>query len=114
MRYDWTRIPQPKTGVFTAVFFFCCCCFYLTTFCLQVQQNIQVAVTEYAKLKQQLEKNTAIIEVLGHLKEVQNNSKLSHDILSLYNKHTFYYNIYILFGIFWKVTKEYMYNFCED
>eukprot|EP00066_Takifugu_rubripes_P006233 XP_003970868.1 PREDICTED: centromere/kinetochore protein zw10 homolog [Takifugu rubripes] len=38
----------------------------------EVQQNIQVAVTEYAKLKQQLEKNTVIIEVLGHLKEFHN------------------------------------------
>lgn len=42
---------------------------------MQVQQNIHVAVTEYAKLKQQLEKNTVIIEVLGHLKEVQNMTK---------------------------------------
>uniref|UniRef100_A0A674NAJ1 Centromere/kinetochore protein zw10 homolog n=1 Tax=Takifugu rubripes TaxID=31033 RepID=A0A674NAJ1_TAKRU len=32
----------------------------------------EVAVTEYAKLKQQLEKNTVIIEVLGHLKEFHN------------------------------------------
>uniref|UniRef100_H3CQC8 Centromere/kinetochore protein zw10 homolog n=1 Tax=Tetraodon nigroviridis TaxID=99883 RepID=H3CQC8_TETNG len=38
----------------------------------EVQQNIQGAVTEYAKLKQQLEKNTVIIEVLGHLKEYKN------------------------------------------
>lgn len=38
--------------------------------CLQVQQNIHVAVAEYAKLKQQLEKNNAVIKVLGHLKEV--------------------------------------------
>lgn len=52
--------------MFTAVLF------SLTTLCLQVQQNIQVAVTEYAKLKQQLQKNTVIMEVLGHLKEVQN------------------------------------------
>lgn len=37
----------------------------------QVQQNIHVAVAEYAKLKQQLEKNTIIITILGHLKEVQ-------------------------------------------
>lgn len=35
----------------------------------EVQQNIHVAVTEYAKLKQQLEKNTIIITMLGHLKE---------------------------------------------
>lgn len=35
----------------------------------EVQQNIHVAVTEYAKLKQQLEKNTIVIKMLGHLKE---------------------------------------------
>uniref|UniRef100_A0A7N5ZUB7 Centromere/kinetochore protein zw10 homolog n=1 Tax=Anabas testudineus TaxID=64144 RepID=A0A7N5ZUB7_ANATE len=35
----------------------------------EVQQNIHVAVAEYAKLKQQLEKNTIIITMLGHLKE---------------------------------------------
>ncbi|XP_020496218.2 centromere/kinetochore protein zw10 homolog [Labrus bergylta] len=35
----------------------------------EVQQNIHVAVDEYAKLKQQLEKNTIIITMLGHLKE---------------------------------------------
>lgn len=38
----------------------------------EVQQNIHVAVTEYAKLKQQLEKNTIIITMLGHLKEFHN------------------------------------------
>ncbi|KAG7217222.1 hypothetical protein INR49_027766 [Caranx melampygus] len=37
-----------------------------------VQQNIHVAVAEYAKLKQQLEKNTIIITMLGHLKEFHN------------------------------------------
>lgn len=37
---------------------------------LQVQQNLHDAVTEYAKLKQQLEKNTAIIKLLQHLQEV--------------------------------------------
>lgn len=36
----------------------------------QIQQNIHVAVAEYAKLKQQLEKNTVIITMLGHVKEV--------------------------------------------
>lgn len=36
-------------------------------------------MTEYAKIKQQLEKNSVTIEVLGHLKEVQNNSKISQD-----------------------------------
>ncbi|XP_033954581.1 centromere/kinetochore protein zw10 homolog [Pseudochaenichthys georgianus] len=35
----------------------------------EVQQNVHVAVAEYAKLKQQLEKNTVIITMLGHLKE---------------------------------------------
>uniref|UniRef100_A0A8D0D2U3 Centromere/kinetochore protein zw10 homolog n=1 Tax=Sander lucioperca TaxID=283035 RepID=A0A8D0D2U3_SANLU len=37
----------------------------------EVQQNIHVAVAEYAKLKQQLEKNTIIMTMLGHLKQVQ-------------------------------------------
>ncbi|XP_039888331.1 centromere/kinetochore protein zw10 homolog [Simochromis diagramma] len=32
-------------------------------------QNVHVAVAEYTKLKQQLEKNTVIITMLGHLKE---------------------------------------------
>jgi len=36
-----------------------------------VQQNVHVAVAEYAKLKQQLEKNTIVIAMLGHLKEVK-------------------------------------------
>lgn len=35
----------------------------------EVLQNVHVAVTEYTKLKQQLERNTAIISMLGHLKE---------------------------------------------
>ncbi|XP_056267238.1 centromere/kinetochore protein zw10 homolog, partial [Pseudoliparis swirei] len=35
----------------------------------EVQQNVHVAVAEYAKLKQQLEKNTIVIAMLGHLKE---------------------------------------------
>ncbi|XP_062289187.1 centromere/kinetochore protein zw10 homolog [Scomber scombrus] len=38
----------------------------------EVQQNIHVAVTEYSKLKQQLDKNTVIISMLGHLKEFHN------------------------------------------
>ncbi|XP_076607497.1 centromere/kinetochore protein zw10 homolog [Chaetodon auriga] len=38
----------------------------------EVQQNIHSAVTEYAKLKQQLEKNTIIIKMLGHLKQFHN------------------------------------------
>uniref|UniRef100_A0A672LYN0 Centromere/kinetochore protein zw10 homolog n=1 Tax=Sinocyclocheilus grahami TaxID=75366 RepID=A0A672LYN0_SINGR len=36
----------------------------------EVQQNLHDAVTEYAKLKQQLEKNTAVIDLLQHLQEV--------------------------------------------
>ncbi|XP_051956225.1 centromere/kinetochore protein zw10 homolog [Xyrauchen texanus] len=35
----------------------------------EVQQNLHNAVTEYAKLKQQLEKNTAVIGMLQHLQE---------------------------------------------
>uniref|UniRef100_A0A8C1K090 Centromere/kinetochore protein zw10 homolog n=1 Tax=Cyprinus carpio TaxID=7962 RepID=A0A8C1K090_CYPCA len=35
----------------------------------EVQQNLHDAVTEYAKLKQQLEKNTAVIDLLQHLQE---------------------------------------------
>ncbi|KAI4877922.1 hypothetical protein NFI96_017415 [Prochilodus magdalenae] len=35
----------------------------------EVQQNLHEAVTEYAKLKQQLEKNTAVINMLQHLQE---------------------------------------------
>lgn len=35
-----------------------------------MQQNIHVAVNEYTKIKQQLEKNTIIIKMLEHLKEV--------------------------------------------
>ncbi|XP_010729165.3 centromere/kinetochore protein zw10 homolog [Larimichthys crocea] len=38
----------------------------------EIQQNIHVAVTEYAMLKQQLEKNTIIIKMLRHLKEFHN------------------------------------------
>ncbi|XP_053335210.1 centromere/kinetochore protein zw10 homolog [Clarias gariepinus] len=35
----------------------------------EVQRNLHEAVTEYAKLKQQLEKNTAVINMLQHLQE---------------------------------------------
>ncbi|KAL7853890.1 hypothetical protein AOLI_G00207340 [Acnodon oligacanthus] len=35
----------------------------------EVQQNLHEAVTEYAKLKQQLEKNTVVISMLQHLQE---------------------------------------------
>lgn len=38
---------------------------------MQVQENIHVAVTEFAKLKEQLERNTVIIKMLEHLKEVR-------------------------------------------
>lgn len=48
---------------------------FITVWCYvcltQVQQNIHVAVAEYAELKQKLEKNTIVITMLGHLKEVQ-------------------------------------------
>lgn len=37
---------------------------------IQVKQNLHDAVTEYAKLKQQLEKNTTVIGMLQHLQEV--------------------------------------------
>uniref|UniRef100_A0A8C1JY14 Centromere/kinetochore protein zw10 homolog n=1 Tax=Cyprinus carpio TaxID=7962 RepID=A0A8C1JY14_CYPCA len=37
----------------------------------EVQQNLHDAVTEYAKLKQQLEKNTAVIDLLQHLQEAR-------------------------------------------
>ncbi|KAM9788769.1 centromere/kinetochore protein zw10 homolog [Neosynchiropus ocellatus] len=38
----------------------------------EVQENIHVAVAEYTKLKHQLEKNTVIMTMLGHLKEFHN------------------------------------------
>uniref|UniRef100_A0A672HL07 Centromere/kinetochore protein zw10 homolog n=1 Tax=Salarias fasciatus TaxID=181472 RepID=A0A672HL07_SALFA len=38
----------------------------------EVLQNVHVAVAEYTKLKQQLEKNTIIITMLEHLKEFHN------------------------------------------
>ncbi|XP_053703305.1 centromere/kinetochore protein zw10 homolog [Synchiropus splendidus] len=38
----------------------------------EVQENIHVAVAEYTKLKHQLEKNTVIMTILGHLKEFHN------------------------------------------
>lgn len=37
---------------------------------MQVQRNLHEAVTEYAKVKQQLEKNTAVMNMLQHLQEV--------------------------------------------
>ncbi|XP_028277348.1 centromere/kinetochore protein zw10 homolog [Parambassis ranga] len=45
----------------------------------EVQQNMHVAVTEYTKLKQQLEKNTIIISMLQHLKEF-------HDAMEEFSK----------------------------
>ncbi|XP_061595167.1 centromere/kinetochore protein zw10 homolog [Cololabis saira] len=45
----------------------------------EVQQNINVAVTEFTKLKQQLEKNTNIIKMLEHLKEF-------HSAMEAFNK----------------------------
>lgn len=38
----------------------------------EMQEDLHVAVTEYAKLKQQLERNTTVIAMLGHLKEYHN------------------------------------------
>lgn len=92
--------PTAKVGhvYCSAIFLFVC---LLSTLFLQVQQNIQVAVTEYAKLKQQLEKNTVIIEVLGHLKEVQNNSKISHEFFSIIIHSN---TIFSFSGIFSSVT----------
>lgn len=86
--------PTAKDGhVYCSAVFVC----LLSTLFLQVQQNIQVAVTEYAKLKQQLEKNTVIIEVLGHLKEVQNNSKISHEFFSIiiHSNTIFFFLVYL-------------------
>lgn len=37
-----------------------------------------MAVTEYTKLKQQLEKNTNIIKMLEHLKDVRHTSAYWH------------------------------------
>ncbi|RVE64278.1 hypothetical protein OJAV_G00144180 [Oryzias javanicus] len=45
----------------------------------EVQENIHVAVTEFTKLKQQLERNTVIIKMLEHLKEF-------HTAMEEYNK----------------------------
>ncbi|XP_038163414.1 centromere/kinetochore protein zw10 homolog [Cyprinodon tularosa] len=47
----------------------------------EVQQNIQVAGNEYLKLKQQLEKNTMIIEMLEHLKEFHSAMEESNEAL---------------------------------
>lgn len=41
-----------------------------TPFYTQVQRNLHEAVTEYAKLKQQLEKNMVVINMLQRLQEV--------------------------------------------
>ncbi|CAL8365227.1 unnamed protein product [Lota lota] len=38
----------------------------------EVQQNIHCSMAEYAKVKEQLEKNTVILTMLGHLKEFHN------------------------------------------
>uniref|UniRef100_A0A8C7ZMY1 Centromere/kinetochore protein zw10 homolog n=1 Tax=Oryzias sinensis TaxID=183150 RepID=A0A8C7ZMY1_9TELE len=45
----------------------------------EVQENIHVAVTEFAKLKEQLERNTVIIKMLEHLKEF-------HSAMEKFNK----------------------------
>lgn len=68
-------------------------------------------MTEYEKIKQQLEKNSVTIEVLGHLKEVQNNSKISHDFfIRIIHSNT----IKFFSVIFCSLNEEYVYNFCDD
>uniref|UniRef100_A0A8C9Z4C2 Centromere/kinetochore protein zw10 homolog n=1 Tax=Sander lucioperca TaxID=283035 RepID=A0A8C9Z4C2_SANLU len=52
----------------------------------EVQQNIHVAVAEYAKLKQQLEKNTIIMTMLGHLKQVQHTCAMEESNKALLDK----------------------------
>ncbi|KAM6969934.1 LOW QUALITY PROTEIN: centromere/kinetochore protein zw10 homolog [Aplochiton taeniatus] len=47
----------------------------------EVQQNLQVAVSEYAKLKQQLERNTSVIAMLRHLEEFHNAMEDFHKAL---------------------------------
>ncbi|KAJ0061891.1 hypothetical protein NL108_013754, partial [Boleophthalmus pectinirostris] len=47
----------------------------------EVQQNIHASVTEYGELKQQLEKNTVIITMLGHLIQFHNSMEESNKAL---------------------------------
>ncbi|XP_066501248.1 centromere/kinetochore protein zw10 homolog [Hoplias malabaricus] len=47
----------------------------------EVQQNLHEAVTEYAKLKQQLEKNSAVINMLQHLQEFDSSMEEYHKTL---------------------------------
>uniref|UniRef100_A0AAX7TVB5 Centromere/kinetochore protein zw10 homolog n=1 Tax=Astatotilapia calliptera TaxID=8154 RepID=A0AAX7TVB5_ASTCA len=46
-------------------------------------QNVHVAVAEYTKLKQQLEKNTVIITMLGHLKELSGHKQTTSWVIFL-------------------------------
>ncbi|XP_062309659.1 centromere/kinetochore protein zw10 homolog [Osmerus eperlanus] len=47
----------------------------------EVQENLHEAVTEYAKLKQQLERNTSVIAMLRHLEEFHNAMEEFHKAL---------------------------------
>ncbi|KAF7697088.1 centromere/kinetochore protein zw10 homolog [Silurus meridionalis] len=47
----------------------------------EVQRNLHEAVTEYTKLKQQLEKNTAVINLLQHLQEFDTAMEEYHKML---------------------------------
>lgn len=54
----------------------------------EVQRNLHEAVTEYAKLKQQLEKNTALINMLQHLQEFDTAMEEYHKTLQQKNYET--------------------------
>ncbi|XP_060792114.1 centromere/kinetochore protein zw10 homolog [Neoarius graeffei] len=54
----------------------------------EVQRNLHEAVTEYAKLKQQLEKNTAVINMLQHLQEFDTAMVEYHKTLQQKNYET--------------------------
>ncbi|CAL1572812.1 unnamed protein product [Knipowitschia caucasica] len=47
----------------------------------EVQQNLQSSVSEHSELKQQLEKNTVVITMLGYLKEFHNAMEASNKAL---------------------------------
>ncbi|XP_017348824.1 centromere/kinetochore protein zw10 homolog [Ictalurus punctatus] len=49
----------------------------------EVQRNLHEAVTEYAKLKQQLEKNTSVINMLQHLQELDTAMEEYHKNLQM-------------------------------
>ncbi|XP_033834174.1 centromere/kinetochore protein zw10 homolog [Periophthalmus magnuspinnatus] len=48
---------------------------------IEVQQNMHTSVTEYGELKQQLEKNTVVITMLGHLIQFHNAMEESNKAL---------------------------------